>query len=48
MAGVDFVDFGQKSSVHDGRAGRRGAIRRTARAWGLRHFGREAAGGYID
>ena len=35
-----FVDFGQKSSVQDGRAGG-GSLRRTAPAWGLAQFGRE-------
>ena len=35
-----FVDFGQKSSVLNGRAGEGGAMRRTAPAWGLAQFGR--------
>ena len=38
-----FVDFGQKSFGQDSRAGLVGvAMRRTALAWGLGQFGREA------
>ena len=36
-----FVDFGQKSSVQDGRAEGGGSLQRTAPAWGLAQFGRE-------
>ena len=36
-----FVDFGQKNSVQDGRAGWGGSLRRTTPARGLAQFGRE-------